>query len=151
MGFEGKEAIILALYQLYLNAKPLICKGFRFIQQALSMNKETEQFICFIFNFFLFSLGLSGIYFSYLIVLQVFFPQQYQKFEVNLENSIYASEAKKSANKSKTNASKSTPIKKNPDCLYVPESFVPYGVSFQEYKKEIKKRTGVKCLLFIRG
>ena len=35
MGFEGKEAIILALYQLYLKAKPLICKGFRFIQQAL--------------------------------------------------------------------------------------------------------------------
>ena len=40
MVFEGKEAIILALYQLYLKAKPLICKAFRLIQQVLTSKRK---------------------------------------------------------------------------------------------------------------
>ncbi len=44
-----------------------------------------------------------------------------------------------------------TKVQKNSDCLYVPESFVPLGVSFENYKKEVKKETGVKCLLFTEG
>lgn len=42
-------------------------------------------------------------------------------------------------------------VKRNPDCLYVPESFVPPGVSFKDYKREVKQGTGVKCLVFVGG
>jgi len=39
-------------------------------------------------------------------------------------------------------------IKKRPDCLYVPESEIPIGMSHNEYKKRIKQETGAKCLFF---
>lgn len=43
------------------------------------------------------------------------------------------------------------PRKKNPDCLYVPESVIPIGMSHKEYKRRVKQETGAKCLLFTGG
>lgn len=42
-------------------------------------------------------------------------------------------------------------IKKRPECLYVPESSVPPGMSFGKYKKQLKQQTGVKCLYWTGG
>lgn len=59
--------------------------------------------------------------------------------------------------KSPTTTTTSTPeptkpaertIKKRPDCLYVPESKIPVGMSHNEYKKKVKQETGAKCLFF---
>ncbi len=40
---------------------------------------------------------------------------------------------------------------KDPNCLYIPESSVPKGMSFGEYKEKIKRETGAKCVFYTGG
>lgn len=42
-------------------------------------------------------------------------------------------------------------IKRRPECLYVPESSVPPGMSLSDYKKLLKRQTGAKCLYWTGG
>lgn len=54
------------------------------------------------------------------------------------------------------NQPKSTPTNpsvqtKDPNCLYIPESFVPSGMSYEDYKAKVKRETGAKCVFFTGG
>jgi len=40
---------------------------------------------------------------------------------------------------------------KDPNCLYIPESSVPRGMSYEEYKAKVKRETGAKCVFFTGG
>jgi hypothetical protein len=40
---------------------------------------------------------------------------------------------------------------KDPNCLYIPESSVPRGMSYGDYKEKIKRETGAKCVFFTGG
>jgi hypothetical protein len=40
---------------------------------------------------------------------------------------------------------------KDPNCLYIPESSVPKGVSYGDYKNKVKRETGAKCVFFTGG
>jgi hypothetical protein len=58
------------------------------------------------------------------------------------------------ANLSKgTSTSPTTPSvqTKDPNCLYIPESSVPRGMSYGDYKDKVKRETGAKCVFFTGG
>ena len=40
---------------------------------------------------------------------------------------------------------------KDPNCLYIPESSVPRGMSYGDYKDKVKRETGAKCVFFTGG
>ena len=40
---------------------------------------------------------------------------------------------------------------KDPNCLYIPESSVPKGMSHGDYKDKVKRETGAKCVFFTGG
>lgn len=40
---------------------------------------------------------------------------------------------------------------KDPNCLYIPESSVPNGMSHQDYKAKVKRETGAKCVFYTGG
>ena len=40
---------------------------------------------------------------------------------------------------------------KDPNCLYIPESSVPSGMSHQDYKAKVKRETGAKCVFYTGG
>ena len=52
-----------------------------------------------------------------------------------------------------TSTSPTTPSvqTKDPNCLYIPESSVPRGMSHGDYKDKVKRETGAKCVFFTGG
>ena len=56
-------------------------------------------------------------------------------------------------NQPKSVATPTTPSvqTKDPNCLYIPESSVPSGMSYGDYKDKVKRETGAKCVFFTGG
>ena len=40
---------------------------------------------------------------------------------------------------------------RDPNCMYIPESSIPTGMSANDYKANVKRETGAKCVFFTGG